>query len=60
MNESEELTNEKIICNKCGSDKFRVYISVIVDDARFYCIKCGLSYWDLEFSKLTKIGDIYG
>ncbi len=43
MNEDErkELESEKVICKNCGNDTFRVYITVIIDDARLYCSKCG-------------------
>jgi len=37
--ENNEYKDEKIIC-KCGSDKFKVYITTIIDDARLYCVKC--------------------
>jgi ribosomal protein L37E len=40
-NEKKEKPQEKVICKKCGNDTFRVYITVIIDDARLYCAKCG-------------------
>jgi hypothetical protein len=39
--EKKEKSQEKVICEKCGNDTFRVYITVIIDDARLYCAKCG-------------------
>lgn len=39
--EKDENPKEKVICNTCGNDTFRVYISIIIDDARLYCTKCG-------------------
>lgn len=39
--ESREQINDKIICEECGNDAFRVYVTVIIDDARLYCAKCG-------------------
>jgi ribosomal protein L37E len=42
--ESKEPKKEKQVCRKCGNDSFRVYIKVIIDDARLYCAKCG-EYW---------------
>lgn len=39
--EKKEKPEEKEICTKCGNDTFRVYIKVIIDDARLYCAKCG-------------------
>jgi len=39
--EKKEKPEEKEICKKCGNDTFRVYIKVIIDDARLYCAKCG-------------------
>lgn len=41
LNEENEPIEEKMICEKCGNDTFRVYIKIIVDDARMYCAKCG-------------------
>jgi ribosomal protein S27AE len=40
-NEKEEPSNEKQLCQYCGSDTFRIYIKIIIDDARLYCAKCG-------------------
>ena len=40
-NEKNESSEEKQVCEKCGNDTFRVYIKVIIDDARLYCAKCG-------------------
>jgi len=39
--EKDESPDKKVICKTCGNDTFRVYISVIIDDARLYCTKCG-------------------
>lgn len=39
--EKDEDPKEKMICNSCGNDTFRVYCTVIIDDARLYCTKCG-------------------
>lgn len=39
--EKDEDPKEKIVCNTCGNDMFRVYITIIIDDARLYCTKCG-------------------
>ena len=40
-NEKNEPAEEKQVCNKCGNDTFRVYIKIIIDDARLYCVECG-------------------
>lgn len=39
--EKDENPEEKMICKTCGNDTFRVYITIIIDDARLYCTKCG-------------------
>jgi len=39
--EPKEPAEEKQVCKKCGNDTFRVYISIIIDDARLFCAKCG-------------------
>lgn len=39
--EKAEEKEDKTICSNCKNDSFRVYISVIIDDARLYCSKCG-------------------
>lgn len=39
--EEDEPVKEKQVCQKCGNDTFRVYIKIIIDDARLYCAKCG-------------------
>ena len=39
--EKDEQPEDKQVCNKCGNDSFRVYIKIIIDDARLYCAKCG-------------------
>jgi len=39
--EKKENPEEKEICNNCGNDTFRIYIKVIIDDARLYCANCG-------------------
>lgn len=36
-----EEEGDKVVCLKCGNDTFRVYITMIIDDARLYCTKCG-------------------
>lgn len=41
LKEKNEKPHEKVVCDKCGNDTFRVYIKVIIDDARIYCAKCG-------------------
>lgn len=42
---SKEELKEQVIdvlaCSKCGNKTFRCYVTVIIDDARFYCDKCG-------------------
>jgi len=38
--ESNESITNKLLCEKCGFDSFRVYIDVIIDDARLYCLRC--------------------
>ena len=42
--EKDEPPKEKCVCKKCGKDSFRVYIKVIIDDARLYCANCGEYY----------------
>jgi len=39
--EQNEPAEEKQVCPKCGNDTFRVYIRIIIDDARLYCANCG-------------------
>lgn len=39
--EKDEDIEDKIICKTCGNDSFRVYVTIIIDDARLYCTKCG-------------------
>ena len=39
--EEEEKKKDKVICKHCGNDTFRVYITIIIDDARLYCTNCG-------------------
>jgi ribosomal protein L37E len=39
--EKKEKKQEKVICEKCGNDTFRIYITLIIDDARLYCANCG-------------------
>jgi len=39
--EEDEPVEEKQVCPKCGNDTFRVYIRIIIDDARLYCSQCG-------------------
>jgi hypothetical protein len=38
-NETDEPEEEKQVCQNCGNDTFRVYIKIIIDDARLYCAK---------------------
>lgn len=38
--EEKEDIKDKCVCD-CGNDSFRIYISIIIDDARLYCSKCG-------------------
>lgn len=38
--ENSELYNDKQICEKCGGENFRVYVSVSLEDARVYCSSC--------------------
>jgi|GEM_PF-1488281 len=40
-NEKNESVKEKQFYKKCGNDTFRVYIKIIIDNARLYCAKCG-------------------
>ena len=40
-NESLIDIEEKEVCKYCKNDSFRVYIKVIIDDARLFCSKCG-------------------
>ena len=44
MREKKEPVNTKLVCSKCGNDTFHVYITIIIDDARLYCTKCGEFY----------------
>lgn len=37
--EKKEHIKDKFKC-KCGNDTFRVYATVVIDDARLYCSKC--------------------
>jgi len=39
--EKKEKPKDKVNCKKCGNDTFRAYITLIIDDARLYCAKCG-------------------
>jgi ribosomal protein S27AE len=39
--ENDEQLENKQVCKKCGNDTFKVFINVIIDDARLYCAKCG-------------------
>jgi ribosomal protein S27AE len=39
--EKDEPVAEKQACHICGNDTFRVYIKIIIDDARLYCAQCG-------------------
>lgn len=34
-----EPNKDKAVCT-CGNDKFFVYVTVIIDDARLYCTEC--------------------
>ena len=40
----DEQPEDKQVCKKCRNDTFRVYIKLIIDDARLYCAKCGEYY----------------
>ncbi len=42
--EKAEQPEDKQVCKKCGNDTFKVYIKLIIDDARLYCAKCGEYY----------------
>ena len=42
--EQDEKSEEKQVCQNCGNDTFRVYITIIIDDARLYCANCGTFY----------------
>lgn len=37
----EGKDKDKVICDHCGNDTFKVYIRIIIDDARLFCSKCG-------------------
>ncbi len=39
--EKLEPPKEKQVCKHCGNDTFRLYITIIIDDARMYCAVCG-------------------
>jgi hypothetical protein len=39
--EQLEPAEEKLVCRNCGNDTFRIYIKIIIDDARMYCAECG-------------------
>jgi hypothetical protein len=43
--EKEEQAEEKQVCEHCGNDTFRVYIKILIDDARLYCAECGKSHF---------------
>jgi hypothetical protein len=43
--EETETAEEKQVCRKCGNDSFRVYVKIIIDDARLYCAKCGEPFY---------------
>jgi hypothetical protein len=40
-NEQMEPAEERQVCRKSGNDTFRLYIRIIIDDARMYCAACG-------------------
>ncbi len=42
--EENENKKDKAVCNHCGNDTWRVYCTIIIDDARLYCSKCG-KFW---------------
>ena len=42
--ENSELYNDKQICEKCGNENFRVYVSAILNDARIYCSACNYQW----------------
>lgn len=44
MEENMERKNEKVICSKCKNDTWKVYIRMIIDDARLYCACCGQEF----------------
>lgn len=39
--ELKEQIKDQLICSKCKNTSFRCYVTMIIDDARFYCNKCG-------------------
>jgi len=41
MKEIKDNEKDKYFCDSCGNDTFYVYITIIIDDARVYCSKCG-------------------
>ena len=41
IKEENEDSQDTVICEKCGNDTFRAYITIIVDDIRLYCDRCG-------------------
>jgi hypothetical protein len=45
--EKQEPKKDLMICKFCGNASWRVYITVIIDDARCYCTKCGKALSDL-------------
>jgi len=36
-----EEEKNRAVCTECNGDKFKVYITIIIDDARLYCTNCG-------------------
>jgi len=38
--ELQEDENDLMECSNCGCSEWRVYITIIIDDARLYCSNC--------------------
>ena len=43
--ENQEPKKDKVLCRNCGNDTWRVYCTVIIDDTRLYCAKCGKEWY---------------
>ncbi len=57
--ERKEKVKNQMICENCGGDSFRVYITVIIDDARLYCSICGCEdFVPATVQKMISINDI--
>lgn len=39
-NREKRTGRRKQVCQKCGNDTFKVFIKIIIDDARLFCAKC--------------------